>query len=787
MTGIAHMALLTLALAGQVQRAEAPVAQEAPTAEEIQAAVGKLGADDFRVRQAASDLLWRAGRAAEAALREALKSNDPEVRFRAAAVLDKVRFGILPDTPPDILLLIDQFRHGSSSTVKRQSLLELQAKGQWSTILALLRGEENEQRRRELATAVAGEASKLVRPMIEKGELDQAIEVLELTAVHDPGVAQLTAALLLSGRLDDEMARLAGQLAEKPREEDWRRLAMYQRAKGDLAAAAAAAEKTNDKYLVVNLLAEGREWANVASLMEELQSQNDSQLDHAAFAAAFYHLAGDQAGYDRVLDRLQTAAGMNPEMGAQTPGFPADAVQVAKSWFLIEALLVTEHLDEALAILKKTHPHNAHVLLWRQHRHREALELAGVAEGKALDRAWFDALPAPPGESRSQVAVRMALAGQVARELRELGRLDDIATIVETLRGLAAAAGDQGQRWTQVAALNWQLGRYEEAFHDASQALAAKAAPPTVFGTLLKQQGQLATIWYEMTTAQDPLMERDKAVERAVWLAVPNPPKGKLPADWKEILNREADAAGKLDPQLKLQRLIVLADTARVRGDRDLMRKLLTAAVAVTEPTEPDPFATPGSITAMQRAAGLKLADLSAEDGDWAAAEQQYLAVAKAAPADPLPLYLQGLALTKSKHGEEGEKLMRLAELTALAPESRAALAAGLLERGHKELAAAQFEIVHRTATPDSSLVASAAQQIGNLINGQEPRRAAERWQELHLHVLNANSNFVEVEGYLTLPHVMHKVQAKAALAEGKTDELMAELARCEKVLPGDI
>jgi tetratricopeptide (TPR) repeat protein len=110
-----------------------------------------------------------------------------------------------------------------------------------------------------------------------------------------------------------------------------------------------------------------------------------------------------------------------------------------------------------------------------------------------------------------------------------------------------------------------------------------------------------------------------------------------------------------------------------------------------------------------------------------------------------------------------------------------------LQERGHRELAAAQFAIVHRTAQPDSSQVANAAQQIGNLVNGKEPRRAAECWEELHLHVLNANSGFVEVEGYLTLPHVIHKVRAKAALAEGKTDEMLAELARCEKLLPGDV
>ena len=790
MTSAAFASILTVLVAAQPEAA----APSAPTEEQIRTAAAELGADDFRVRQRATDLLWKAGSAAEGVLREALKSNDPEVRFRAASVLDKVRFGIRPDTPAEMLVLIDQFRHGANATAKRQALLELQAKGQWTTIFALLRGEESEPRRRELANAVAGEAGKLVRPLLEKGELDEAIEVLELTAVHDQGVVQLTSALVLTGRLDEHIEKLRAELAIIPRDEDWRRLAMFLRAKGDLAGAVAAAEKTSDKYLVINLLSEAREWARVGSMVEDVQKPNSTQLDHVAFAAAFYKLAGEQAGHERVLASLQTAAGMKPETGPATPGFPADAAQVAKSWFLIEAHFASEESGAALAILRKTHPQHAHAMLWRQHRHREALELVGVAEGKALDRAWFDSLPAPPGDSRTQSAIRFQLAIQVARQLRELGRPEQVTNILETLRGLATVGSDQGQRWTQLALVNWQLGRYDDAFSDASQALAGKAAPPSVFNTLLKQQGQLATIWYELITAADPLADRQKSIEQAVWLSVANPPKGRLPADWKDLLARQADAAGKLDGPLKLQRLMMLGDTSLVRGDRDGARRFYTSALALqaANPVKPaataDPFASPPSPPpAALRGAALKLGDLAAGDDDWSAAAQYYSQEAMAESSDPLPLYLHGLALKKAERAEEGQKLMRLAELVALAPEARLALAAGLQQRGHKELAAAQFAIVHRTAAPDSSQVASAAQQVGNLVNASEPRRAARCWEQLLLHVLNANSVFTEVEGYLTLPHVIHKVRAKAALTEGKSDEMLAELAHCEQLLPGDV
>ena len=58
----------------------------------------------------------------------------------------------------------------------------------------------------------------------------------------------------------------------------------------------------------------------------------------------------------------------------------------------------------------------------------------------------------------------------------------------------------------------------------------------------------------------------------------------------------------------------------------------------------------------------------------------------------------------------------------------RGGLAPGLAERGLKDEAVKQLEIVRRTAVPDSRAVADAAQQLGNLITAKEPLRAAECW-----------------------------------------------------------
>src|SRR5258705_6623978 len=162
--------ILTWSVGITIVAAHAP-AEAAPTKDQIAHAIEQLGAPAFETRQAATDLLWKAGDAAEAALREAAKSTDPEVRTRAAALLAKLQLGLRPDTPPEVAALIVQFRYAETTSLRRQALAELQAKGHWQAILTLIRAQQNPEERRILATVLAGEARKIVGPRVERGEL----------------------------------------------------------------------------------------------------------------------------------------------------------------------------------------------------------------------------------------------------------------------------------------------------------------------------------------------------------------------------------------------------------------------------------------------------------------------------------------------------------------------------------------------------------------------------------------------------------------------------------------
>lgn len=752
-----------------VQAAAAPP----PTMEEIAAAVARLGDDSFEVRQRATEWLWRAGEVVEPQLRAALKSTDPEIRTRAASVLDKVRYGLRPDTPPEIAALIDQFRHGGSLPARRQALAGLQAKGQWSIVLTLLRGESDPQQRRQLAEAISADAGKLLRPLLEQGDFDQAEQVLELTALNETGLAQLAAFLLLTERLEPRIDALRQKLTLDPQEDDWRRLAIYLRAKGDFSAAADAAAKTSDIVFSSKVMAEAGRFAEAAKLADELAKAN-KMPDAAAYAAAYFQLAGDEPQFQRLLETLKAAAnidklGAPPAVPADPFGVPSNSPQLAHAWRLAETLLIVEQIEPALAVLKKTHPLAAHALLVRQHRHREALDYCGVKAGQALDRKWFDALPGGLGDPTQQLSIRFSLAAQIARQLRELGLKEPLQEVLESLRQVAAIDGQRGMRWASLAALEFQLDRYDESFADAEQALASNQAAASVFTGLVKKQGSLAAAWFGELTNRDPLADRKAAIAQAVWLVSAQPPAGKVPANWRELIQKSADEARKLSPPERGARLMLPADICRLRGDLPLARKLYEEAE--------EGYA----------AATLRAGDVAAAQGDWPAAVAKYAKLAELDANDPLAIYLHGHALTKSGQAEAGAKKLRLASLTALAPDVRYGLALGLQERDLTREAAEQFELARRSALPDSSHSVWSAQQVGNLVNGAEPQRAADCWRQLHLHILSSSSNFIESEGYLSLPQIIHKVRARALLVAGQAAAMQAELDQCEKLLPGDV
>lgn len=761
-------------VAAGLAAAELAVAQ--PTNEQIANAIENLSAREFDTRNAATELLWQAGEAAEAALEQAAKSDDPEVRTRAASVLKKLRLGIRPDTPADVLLLIDQFRYAESPEQRRLALNELQAKERWQTVLALIRGEQNPQERRNLATAIAGQTGKIVGALVEKGNYSHAEEVLELVASTETGLPQLTAFLLLTDRIGQQVAVARQRANEQSTSEVWARLAYLLRAQGDLPGAIEAAANIDDLVLGINLLAEAGRWSEAAPLAEKFYQRHASRLEGLAFATTFYRLSNQVADHSRTLDALRKAANMERLNELTATDRPADpfgpSTNLAMSQFVTVAktLFVNERIDEALAIMRKINPLVAYNVYVQQHRHREALEFVHVTPDKVLDRAWLDALPAPPQVLSTNVDPRIVLAAQVARHLRELGRTEQVEQIWRILRDSKSLGVIRGS-WPLVLTLfATQLGRQDDADRLGAEALREGIAPTNVFAVLARQEGPLAAAWYDRLTAADPQIDRAKAIRTAISLVAANSRRGGPPENWRTIVTQAHEAVQNLGAKEKAERLVLFGQTCKIRGDSELAKAMFAEAAQLFP------------------ANSIHLGDICAAEGDWQGAAKHYAATVRANPADSSARYHLADALAKNGDEDGAIKERLQANLLVLAPESRLGLAASLASAGQKPDAAKQYELVCRTALPDSPIATNASREIGKLIDANEPRRAALYWEQILLHALNTTAPFTEAEGFpLLATQVIHKARAQAAIAEGNAATVGAELSSCEKILPADV
>ena len=142
---IAGVLLPSLLILGQTDQP----GQTAPTAEEINRAIETLGDKSFGLREQASEFLWRAGKAAEPALRRALESDDAEVAARAGRILRQFQYGVYSDTPAEVVTLIGRYRYGSQAA-RLAVLKTLLGKGETTTLLTLLKTEPDEKARKQL-------------------------------------------------------------------------------------------------------------------------------------------------------------------------------------------------------------------------------------------------------------------------------------------------------------------------------------------------------------------------------------------------------------------------------------------------------------------------------------------------------------------------------------------------------------------------------------------------------------------------------------------------------------
>jgi len=753
LTAAMAWSVLLFARAGDADAAEAP-----PSEQQIADAIRDLGHEQFTVREQASRFLIEAGRAAEPALNEALKSNDPEVVARARRILRRFMLGIYPDTPRDVVELIGKFYRGDADA-KHAALDRLMAMGRLETVMKLIKAEPDATLRQALTKNLVKDLDSVGGGLFLAGNWSRAEDLLALGAVDERGMRNHAAYWLMRGQIDAAIERTRRAAAAGPGDLDRRHLVFLLRAKGDLEAALAVAEKTEDPELIEPLLFELGRWPELARRYDKQVRQPDGSLAggvvELGFAAAYHRLAGN-------CDEFEAAVAAIGRLAESKPNKLRDCA---------EALLINERYEEAVELYRKHGGDIQFDILCRQRRYREAFREIGIEDPGAKLVPWQLDGPESADNPFAQPPKRFSLGIRVAPVLVKLDRRDEARGLLNELARAAEQSGDLSMQ--PVCSAEVELGWVDEACRHAALELARRNSP-SLLRTLFPEHDDAAQVWWTFLRKRDPEQPAEQTLDRIrSLLGVPRAAQGGEAPDnsWREDVTAADQAGETLGGRTGREWLAALADTCLIHGDRRLARQYLERAA------EAEPAAD----------ICLRLGDLLAEDGAGAEAASWYRRAWDADPKQPLGLYLAGRQLDESGQNEEGRRLMEVARLAPLGNErTRYQLAKGLGDRGLDEEATRQWEWILRTGAFRSWSVNEAGKYLGNQASGKDNHRAAAYWERLLLSCLQTSTGIIDVSGYLQVIHVIHKARARGFLAEGRIAEAVRELEAARAALPGE-
>ncbi|MFN0017409.1 MAG: hypothetical protein ACKVP0_04060 [Pirellulaceae bacterium] len=722
---------------------------ESPSAEAIAKAVRDLAADDFKDREKATEFLWRAGPTAIPALEKAATSDDFEMKFRAQGILDKVRYGITPETPAEVAKMLETFRKGDI-TVKQSILLKLKDKGETKTILQLLRVEKDPTFQRIAGELFRNELDRMLPAVIAKRDYDQVEELLTQSALQDSTMQRLAAFWVIRGKAEDQAAKLRESLEKRDDPVARRQLVWLLRAKGDLPGAVAIAEKLTDKELTIGLAMESRDWKTAARLEQEMLGPFDPPLPEMIRLLTWQRLAGNQAEADKSAAALQKRAAEN----------------VGSVWLSAKGLLLNERANEGIDALRKDIPDIAFRLLAYRGDFEGALKLAGAEPGTVFTRDWYNKLPS---QEKTTINIhRFTYAADIMRQLHWLGRKEDAANLRKLLLEIADEPENRNLNGrVTLASMELRAGMEDEALEDAANAL-NQPGGRSILARYFPRHYGYSNLWWDFLRQQNPTQSSRETLimlQQLLRATSKQPPlKG-----WEEVVTKAADKVGALDQVQRGQWLLMLAETCELNGRRDLALKHAKAAAEEVP------------------AAGLTYGRLLEADKQHEAAAAACLKVWELDVSQALPLYHCGKSLIAAGKVEEGKQKLEMASMLCLDAAARRNLAFGLHERGLSEDALPHYELALRTGPPESWAASNAAENIGNLIAKTDPLRAADLWERLQLYLLTPSANPSEFEPLLDIGRLVHKTRARGLLEAGKKDEALVEMKLCEQISPGNI
>lgn len=750
--------------------------------------VQQLGDPHFRVREEASERLWRAGQLAETALQQAERSGDPEVAQRARAILERFRYGLYPDTPPELAQWVHQFRAGQSAPDQPnasqrqiealQHLYDAGPPGR-AVLRKLAWAAPDTDWTRRIFERVASHAVQTAEELAATGDPAIIGELLEtgVACMAEPAMRDLAAYHLLRGSLDEAIKPLRERADEGDRRAD-EPLVYLDRARGDLRAARQAAERSGKSALLEGVLAEQGDWKALAEAVSHQTVRNRGRtgaVPSPGLKAFCHELAGNSAAAEAELREALREPPLTGSTALFFLGRPQDALaglmRDGRYAEVVELLSYQSKAREALGLAEAILAGDRHGRWAQQTLGQLGPYVEGIFGRGSVERSYRQIMDLARTARTLTPQERRALQLQRAQTLYQMGRTEQAR---EAFNQLARQPTDPPFAAALIEA-ECELGLKSQALLQADRFLAGPAGrnPAPILTALFGDSKDTAQVWWQFSRRTFPGESPLDSVQRIRRLL-----------EWGPEASHEFD---RLAPQLEREALArpddqeawlrALGETARVRNQRDLARQY---------------FEKGGKAPGAAHLSLMRLGDVLAEEKRWAEAAGAYARAWEKDRSRPASLYLRGWALRQAGRVKEGEEAMARAHWVPLGNAlTRYELAETLSEHGLTDSIRREYELLLRTTTLERSERAMAANVLNRLMAEAATRkdylRAAEHGERVLLTVLQTGVSFSHSRSRLSLPAAVHRYRARGLASAGRIDEARREIQRTLELLPGDI
>lgn len=392
--------------------------------------VKKLGTEKYKDREEATKGLWDLGEIGMEAIQEGTKSKDPEIAHRCRILLRRIMTGITPDTPKEVVELI-QLYFRSSPAGKKRVFAKLAEQKAYVQMLRVFRYEKDPEAKKLCEQSVNDAVLPAVHDLLIEGDDEQALKLLRLAPPSDPNVRRFAALVRVKGLLDQEIAHRKdvveydeeGKVTPASKDEAAVLLALL-RSKGEIREARVLAEKIGRMDQVATLaLAEG----DVAPFLSWfMDTWKESPVMRGYCEVSLMRWRGDEEGARKMMENMARVANLGG-------GEPQET---------LHAILLGGYLDLAMPALTKS-KEKSYLYYETLERPNESIAVYGYKGTEEEKQAWLDTRLKSLQEGWERDATSKADILKVASFLHVRGHSDTARDMIVKLAAIPQEKGEK--------------------------------------------------------------------------------------------------------------------------------------------------------------------------------------------------------------------------------------------------------------------------------------------------------------------------------------------------------